>query len=291
MPTARADGCDGTQCVLSCISDCKRHAVCLEWQSWDALPPQHPKVTDGRCSATKNPNRPCSTPLPPYPTNPPSEEEGSISYLQYSSPPSSWSWSTWQKEGEPEASHLTCRSMPMCFKIKISGRAPAFVAPTPLDANSYDDQGLLVEGRTDVPACEGHPLHLILAAADADEGDMVRIFVEDRDEDLGVVSPLDLALRNDPAASGSFNLDFFNNSTLRFPAQCAGSSQNTTFRAYGARRAGDNMMQHHILALGQTAPKSVMSPYQPHLVFRPLPRLSIHYSMPPSLCPLLKILS
>ena len=172
--------------------------------------------------------------------------------------------------------------MPMCFKIKISGRAPAFVAPTPLDANSYDDQGLLVEGRTDVPACQGHPIDLILAAADADEGDMVRIFVEDRDEDSGVASPHDLPLRNGPAASGSFNLDFFNTSTLHFPAQCAGSGENTTFRGYGAYRAGDNMLQHHILALGQTVPKSVMSPYLPHLVFRPLPRLPILYSMPPS---------
>ena len=30
------------------------------------------------------------------------------------------------------AQRLTCRSLPMCFKIKISGKTPKFVAPTPL---------------------------------------------------------------------------------------------------------------------------------------------------------------
>ena len=58
----------------------------------------------------------------------------------------------------------TCRSLPLCVKIKIVGAAPVFVAPTPLEANSRDDAGNLVKGRTDVPACEGYGLTLPLVA-------------------------------------------------------------------------------------------------------------------------------
>ena len=231
------------------------------WQDWDALPDQHPPVADGQCSVTKNPDRDCSSTLPPYGSEA-SGEEGAT-------------------QAAPPQARLTCRSMPMCFKIKISGRAPAFVAPTSLHANSHDDDGILVAGRTDVPACQGYALDLTIAAADDDAGDEVRIFVEDRDEDLDVVSALDLPLRDGLSLRGSKNLDFFNTSSVSFPPQCAGSSENVTFHGYGAERQGDNMLQHHILALDHGAPKSVMSRYQPLLAFRPLPHLSIIYSMPP----------
>jgi hypothetical protein len=65
----------------------------------------------------------------------------------------------------------TCRSLPMCVKFKIVGSAPVFVAPTPLQMNSRDDNGVLVPGRTDVTACEGYKLSLPLVAKDADAGD------------------------------------------------------------------------------------------------------------------------
>ena len=65
----------------------------------------------------------------------------------------------------------TCRSLPMCVKFKIVGSAPVFVAPTPLQMNSRDDNGVLVPGRTDVTACEGYKLSLPLVAKDADPGD------------------------------------------------------------------------------------------------------------------------
>jgi len=233
----------------------------ITWQDWDALPGQHPPVADGQCSVTKNPDRDCSATLPPY---------GSAASGEGGATP-----------GAPSQARLTCRSMPMCFKIRISGRAPAFVAPTPLDANSYDDDGILVAARTDVAACQGFPLDLTIAAADDDAGDEVRIFVEDRDEDLDVISTLDLPLRDGSALLGSKNLDFFNTSSVPFPPQCAGSSENVTFHGYGAQREGDNMLQHHILALDHGAPKSIVSRYLPHLAFRPLAHLSILYSMPP----------
>jgi len=65
----------------------------------------------------------------------------------------------------------TCRSLPMCVKFKIVGSAPVFVAPTPLQMNSRDDNGVLVPGRTDVTACEGYKLSLPLVAKDDDAGD------------------------------------------------------------------------------------------------------------------------
>jgi hypothetical protein len=68
----------------------------------------------------------------------------------------------------------TCSSPPMCFRIFVEGKAPSFVAPTPLESNSYDDNGVLVPGRTDVAACEGYPLKLTLTARDPEASDLVR---------------------------------------------------------------------------------------------------------------------
>ena len=63
----------------------------------------------------------------------------------------------------------------------VKGHAPRFVAPTPLEANSFSESGRRIPGQTDVPACEGHPLELTLKAVDADAGDLVRIYLEDKD--------------------------------------------------------------------------------------------------------------
>jgi hypothetical protein len=113
----------------------------------------------------------------------------------------------------------------------------------------------------------------------------VRIFVEDRDEDASVASLLDLKLREmlDAASSGTapatYNLDFFNSTTMRFPAQCAGSSEAVTFQAYGGVRAGDNSMQESILALDDGAPKTVMSGYRGHVLNRRRAELVVEYTL------------
>ena len=83
-----------------------------------------------------------------------------------------------------DRSRRTCNSLPLCVKIRVVGSPPAFVAPTPLEANSFDDNGVLVPNRTDVPACEGFPLQLAIAAVDPNPLDSVRIFVRDRDLDF-----------------------------------------------------------------------------------------------------------
>ena len=49
------------------------------------------------------------------------------------------------------------------------------MAPTPLAANSFDDNGVLVRNRTDVAVCEGYPLALDLWASDGNAGDKVRL--------------------------------------------------------------------------------------------------------------------
>ena len=49
------------------------------------------------------------------------------------------------------------------------------MAPTPLAANSFDDNGVLVRNRTDVAVCEGFPLALDLWASDGNAGDKVRL--------------------------------------------------------------------------------------------------------------------
>jgi len=104
----------------------------------DPLPAFHPPVSDGVCDAVKNTGRDCDI------------TRADFSKLTH--------------ETQSEGKRLTCRSMPMCFKIKIMGRAPQFVAPTPLEANSVDDSGVPVAGRTDVAVCEGFPLHLWCAS-------------------------------------------------------------------------------------------------------------------------------
>lgn len=115
----------------------------------------------------------------------------------------------------------SCRSLPTCVKIIIEGSKPAFVSPTPLSANSRDDYGRLVPGRTDVPACLGYPLSLPIRAEDRDVGDSVRVYIWDPDVDRDLYQSQsslgDLAFLPD---GGDFNQDFFSQATVSTPTQC-----------------------------------------------------------------------
>jgi hypothetical protein len=158
----------------------------------------------------------------------------------------------------------TCKSMPVCFKIKVEGKAPTFVEPTPREANSHDDDGNLVFGRTDVPACEGYPLQLTIRATDPD-GDDVRIFVEDKDKDEAVASALDIGLlgrRYILENTRTYNLDFFTNATMPFPMGAVGSSSVIRgFQPYGAVRVGNNSLQLNILPKEYSGQYSIMTGY------------------------------
>ena len=162
-------------------------------------------------------------------------------------------------------SACTCRSLPLCIKFKIVGAAPAFVAPTPLAANSLDDRGTLVPGRTDVAACEGHELRLPLVATDADPGDAVRIFVQDLD-----VNHLMYSNRMDPyrASGGLYNSDFFDAGKIHLPANCG------KFMGYNASRVGDNSGQ---LDLSPSNNISINGPYKPEIVFKKKPEMEVVY--------------
>ncbi|EKX51477.1 hypothetical protein GUITHDRAFT_134404 [Guillardia theta CCMP2712] len=162
---------------------------------------------------------------------------------------------------------LTCRSLPTCIKIRIESHSPQFVAPTPMDENSYDDLGNLVPGRTDVHVCEGYPMAFKLSAEDPDQGDQVRIYVEDKDVDLA-----------------NYNLDFFKiyeNSlgvnNLVFPSQCSGSLDGKGFKSYGGTRAGDNGQQNSVEPLSSAQPKSIVSDYASSVLYTTKPLQEIRY--------------
>jgi hypothetical protein len=256
-----------------------------QWRSVHPLPTEHPPVEDGKCSAERNAGglelaRDCVV------------TENSIGgktlkvILNDRAPGAESAWKAYDLL-TASAKRLTCRSLPMCLKIKISSRPPRFVEPTPLDENSYADNGRLVKGRTDVAVCEGYPLDLTLAAEDPDSQDLVRIFVEDRDDDSRVETLLDFALqgqdvRQENKSENTYNLDFFaTNKTmnLKFPAECAGANDQTTFDLYAARRIGDNSKQNNILVLDDSQPKSVVSRYATHIEYRKKPMLSIDYTL------------
>jgi hypothetical protein len=101
----------------------------------------------------------------------------------------------------------TCRSLPLCLKFKIVGQKPQFVHPTPLEENSLDDHGTLVQGRTDVAACEGYEMVLPLVATDEDPFDQVRIFVQDFDVDNKHLVGGEHDLYR--LSGGKYNPDFF----------------------------------------------------------------------------------
>ena len=155
----------------------------------------------------------------------------------------------------------TCRSLPLCVKVRIEGQPPAFVAPTPgfdsagLPAPPYsrDDFGQYVSGRTDVPACLGYPVSLVLAAVDPD-GQNTRIFAYDPDVDQGLYGA---AAYPYLAEGGRYNPDFFQGQLgAGFPPECG------PLVGYGAQRAGNNSQQTSIAAmLPVGGVKSVMSAY------------------------------
>ena len=175
----------------------------------------------------------------------------------------------------------TCKSMPVCFKIKVEGKAPHFVPPTPMQANSYDDSNILVSGRTDVAACEGYGLDLTIKAQDAD-GDAVRIFVEDKDEDAAVASALDFELRGDRyVLAQTYNLDFFNKTTMMFPAAAVGNSAGANFEPYAAQRVGNNSRQISILPLAPMGAKSIASGYASVIQYTAMAQQSVEYVLDP----------
>ncbi len=191
----------------------------------------------------------------------------------------------------------TCSSAPLCFRIRVESSAPYFVSPTPLEENSYDDTGKLVKGRTDVGACEGYPMQFTLSARDQDEGDMVRIFLEDKDVDGTVLSAAKKLLIDLPAGEPKTNnLDFFDNTSLtvdELPLACAGTQkydegQRSTkekwfgFTPYDAKKTGDNSLQPTVVALeGEPNARSIMSPYLPTVQYAKEPRLSVQYTLDP----------
>jgi hypothetical protein len=125
------------------------------------------------------------------------------------------------KQSEEECGvSKSCISAPVCVRFNFRGHNPVFVSPTPLTENAFDDDGNLMKGFTDIGACSGQPLEFELVAEDADEGDRVRIVVDDVQRE------------------SSF---FFNN--IAFESSCG------RFNAYGAKRLGSNSYQHSFLHL------------------------------------------
>jgi hypothetical protein len=193
----------------------------------------------------------------------------------------------------------TCSSPPLCFRIKVESNAPYWVAPTPLEQNSRDDNGQLVPGRTDIGSCEGYPLQLTLSAKDDDEGDMVRIFLEDKDIDPTIVltDPSKKQLI-DMSIAKTYNLDFFDNATLPMediPLQCAGTERYDEalrstkeqwfgFNPYDAKKVGESALQPTILPLaGDLEAKSIMSDYHPSIQYAKEPELSVQFTLDPKL--------
>lgn len=184
----------------------------------------------------------------------------------------------------------TCRSLPVCIKFKIVGSAPAFIAPTPLEANSLDDHGTLVPGRTDVAACEGFDMVLPLVATDADQDD-VRIFVQDLDVNHGLYSARRDWYRK---SGGLFNADFFDSAQVSIPQNCG------RFQGYGAVRVGDNAVQPDLSPSGNETSfdmpgtgnnagssaspakayivKSVNGGYRSEIHFKQQPLMEVRYS-------------
>jgi len=69
------------------------------------------------------------------------------------------------------------RSVPFCLTVKILGRAPFFLPPTPPMVNPGDDPEFDVY--TPAPVCAGFTVTITIKAADPDSGEHVRIVTED----------------------------------------------------------------------------------------------------------------
>lgn len=70
-----------------------------------------------------------------------------------------------------------CRSMPLCFNIKILGNNPFFIPPTPPMVNPGDD--VRIDEITEQAVCAGFTVSFTIKAQDADEGEHVVITTED----------------------------------------------------------------------------------------------------------------
>ena len=157
----------------------------------------------------------------------------------------------------------TCQSVPLCLKIKVTGHAPYFAAPTPVRVDGLDSSGAPV---TRVGACEGAPLQLMIAALDDDPSDLVRLLVQDE--------------------SGG-GTSFFDGSALSQTAPACARGLN--FGPYAATLAGaaaavPNMST--VLSLGFGAginpyirPGSVVSPYAAGLYYQTAPNSSVVYTL------------
>jgi len=185
------------------------------------------------------------------------------------------------------ANKNTCRSQPMCVKIVVEGHAPEFSGATPTEANSFDENGELIPGQTDVPACEGYPLMLTLEAVDMDTDDEVRIFVEDTDISEASISPRDIRTQLLDLAD-SWNLDFFASTGQivdsfwnSYPPQCMGTdglpAGSPKFRGYGAGKEGDNKNQQNVLPFAKD--KTVVGAYSPKIVHVKAPSQQLMYEL------------
>jgi len=175
------------------------------------------------------------------------------------------------------AARCTCRSMPLCVKIKFTGRPPRFVAPTPLHLNSRDDFGVPVPQRTDIPACEGVPIALTLQAVD-DDGDAVRIFVWDVDVDE--LDPTRVSQHKYLEPGGMSQSDFFASVAINYydNAQTCGA-----YDGYAASKTGANSAQRDITpspAAGLVSSvKAVMGQYASEIEHELSPTLQIEYTV------------
>jgi len=266
---ARHVGTVHTRCFVATDPQGDRYFNNVTYQ---AAHPEEPRMWEGQCNKMDVANRPgyllnsvaIQNPLVP---DLPSKVHGCES-----SPPE-------HKQGDYAR---TCKSMPVCFKIKVEGKAPHFVEPTPMQANSYDDDYKLVPGRTDVAACEGYGLELTIKAQDLD-GDGVRIFVEDKDEDAAVASLLDKNLKGETyyVLAETYNLDFFNKTTMTFPAAAVGNSAGNNFEPYAAEKVGNNSRQESILPLDSMGAKSIASGYAPEIEYAAVAQQRIEYVLDP----------
>ncbi|EKX51385.1 hypothetical protein GUITHDRAFT_102655 [Guillardia theta CCMP2712] len=175
----------------------------------------------------------------------------------------------------------TCSSYPVCFKIRIESNPPQFVHPTPLESNSLDEQGNPIPNQTDVAACEGYPIDLIIKAEDPDVGNNVRIFLHDFEIDTSVATSQDLQWMQ--TVENSYNFDFFSNrATPQYPPQCSGNPANDSFHGYDAYKVGVNAQQESILPLDGSIVKSVVSGYAQNVEYSRAPNISVHYTLEPS---------
>jgi hypothetical protein len=186
----------------------------------------------------------------------------------------------------PDSGGKSCPSMPLCIKIKITGAKPVFVVPTPL-GTSYDDNGIEVPNRHDVPACQGFAMNMQLKVEDSmpaaqkqelERASSVvpgvqsyldqlkyRIFVEDKDVYFSARTKASYYFLK-PGGVG--NLDFFEEEAQATTQEV--SEKCGSFSGYGGKREGNNALQESPdPLLGEGKEKSVMSSYKTEIQYTP----------------------